>query len=109
MNTLAVMCIELTSTRPSVTPLLRTASSTCGVMFTKAIFEGMLKVRCSVCDFMLVPLLPPDGPGPRSLLPRVQVRHEFHQRGRVHRLDHVAVEPGFLRLPPVVLRAPAGH
>ena len=37
-----------------MTPLLRTASSTCGVMFTKAIFEGMLNVRYSVCDFMLV-------------------------------------------------------
>src|SRR5262245_37823620 len=52
MKTLAVMCIELQRTKPSWTPLLRTASSTCGVMFTKAIFEGMLNVRYSVCDFM---------------------------------------------------------
>ena len=42
------MCMVLHSTRPSCTPLLRTASSTCGVMFTKAIFEGMLNVRYSV-------------------------------------------------------------
>ena len=53
MKTLAVMCIVLTSTRPSCTPLLRTASSTCGVMFRNAIFDGMLNVRYSVCDFML--------------------------------------------------------
>ena len=36
-----------------MTPLLRTASWTWGVMFTKAIFEGMLKVRYSVNDFMV--------------------------------------------------------
>jgi hypothetical protein len=45
MNTELVMCIELQSTKPSATTLLRTASSTCGVMFTKAIFEEMLNVR----------------------------------------------------------------
>ena len=56
MKTLAVMCIALTSTSPSCTPLLRTASSTCGVMFTKAIFEGMLNVRYSVWDFMRIHL-----------------------------------------------------
>jgi len=36
-----------------MTPLLRIAASTCGVMFTKAIFEGMLKVKYSVYDFIL--------------------------------------------------------
>src|SRR5438874_1772211 len=53
MNTLAVMCMELQRTRPSMTPLLRTTSSTCGVMFTNAIFDGMLNVRYSVKDFIL--------------------------------------------------------
>src|SRR5438270_174427 len=53
MNTLAVMCIELQSTRPSMTPLLRMISSTCGVMFTNAIFDGMLNVRYSVKDFIV--------------------------------------------------------
>lgn len=43
-----------TTTNPSYTPLLRSASSTCGVMFTNAIFEGMLRVRYSVCAFMAV-------------------------------------------------------
>ena len=35
-----------------MTPLLRTAASTCGVMFSKPMRAGMLKVRYSVCDFM---------------------------------------------------------
>ena len=52
MNTDAVMCIALTSTRPSLTPLLRTAASTFGVMFSKPTRAGMLKVRYSVCDFI---------------------------------------------------------
>src|SRR5262245_56048385 len=58
MNTLAVMCIELQSTRPSMTPLFLTASATCGVMFTKAIFEAMLNVRYSVWDFIFPPMAP---------------------------------------------------
>ena len=36
MKTLAVMCIALTSTRPSRTPLSRIAASTSGVMLTNA-------------------------------------------------------------------------
>src|SRR5262245_41736413 len=52
MKTLAVMCIELQSTSPSRTPLLRTASSTCGVMFTNAICDGILSVTYSVWDFI---------------------------------------------------------
>src|SRR5262249_54679254 len=52
MKTLEVMCIELHRTIPSVTPLLRTASATCGVMLTNAILEGTLSVRYSVWDFM---------------------------------------------------------
>src|ERR1700682_1812408 len=52
MKTDAVMCMALTRTRPSWTPLFRTTSSTCLVMLTKAIRAGRLKVRCSVCDFM---------------------------------------------------------
>ena len=35
-----------------MTPLLRTAASTFGVMFSKPTRAGMLKVRYSVCDFM---------------------------------------------------------
>src|SRR5262245_21333343 len=57
MKTLLVMCIVLTSTSPSCTPLLRTAASTSGVTFLKAILEGMLKVRYSVWDFMALPLM----------------------------------------------------
>ena len=33
MNTLAVMCMAFTSTSPSATPLFRTISATCGVIF----------------------------------------------------------------------------
>ena len=36
MNTLAVMCMALTSTSPSRMPLVRTIFSTVGVMFSKA-------------------------------------------------------------------------
>ena len=42
------MCIVFTSTSPSSTPLFVMASCTCGVMFTKAIFEGRFSVRYSV-------------------------------------------------------------
>src|SRR3954453_10315540 len=55
MKTLAVMCIALTRTSPSRTPLSLTPSSICGVMLRNAIRAGMLKVRYSVCDFMTVP------------------------------------------------------
>ena len=51
MKTLAVMCIALTSASPSLTPLLRIASSTLGVMLWKE-FVGTFRVRYSVCDFM---------------------------------------------------------
>src|SRR5438552_1837065 len=51
MNTDAVMCIAFTRHRPSCTPLFRTHSSTCGVMFTKSMRAGMLYVRYSVYDF----------------------------------------------------------
>src|SRR5205823_6333737 len=51
------MCIALQSTRPSWTPLLRTVSSTCGVMFRKAIRSGRLNARYSVYDFMAGDLL----------------------------------------------------
>src|ERR1700687_5114001 len=63
MKTLAVMCMELHSTRPSFTPLLRTICSTCGVMFSKAILDGMLNVRYSVNDFMATPSRDGDGHG----------------------------------------------
>src|SRR5438874_1797956 len=49
------MCMLLQRTKPSATPLLRITSSTCGVMFTNAIFDGMLNVRYSVKD-LIVPL-----------------------------------------------------
>src|SRR5918996_73404 len=52
MNTEAVICMALTSTSPSLTPLLLTAASTLGVMFSKPTRAGMLKVRYSVWDFM---------------------------------------------------------
>ena len=52
MNTLAVMCMALHSSSPSCTPLLRTMSSTCGVIFTKTIRAGTLNVRYSVRLFM---------------------------------------------------------
>ena len=52
MKTDAVICIVLTSTRPSWTPLARTAASTSGVMFRNAIFDGMFRVRYFVCAFM---------------------------------------------------------
>src|SRR5688500_1202795 len=52
MNTDAVMCIAFTSTSPSLTPLLRTAASTFGVMFSKPMRPLMLNVRYSVWDFM---------------------------------------------------------
>ena len=55
MNTEAVMCIALQSTSPSTTPLLRTASSTCGVMFTNPTRAGNWNVRYSVWDFMARP------------------------------------------------------
>jgi len=35
---------------PSTTPLARMAASTCGVMFTNAIFDGTLSVGYSVND-----------------------------------------------------------
>ena len=60
MKTEAVMCMALTSTRPSRTPLSRTAASTCGVMFTNAIRAGRLKVRYSVCDFIWQENIPRD-------------------------------------------------
>src|SRR5437867_271791 len=53
MTTLAVMCMALIRHSPSLTPLSRTASSTCGVMFRKSIRAGTLKVRYWVCDFMV--------------------------------------------------------
>src|SRR5271157_1701935 len=56
MNTDAVICIALTRTRPSWTPLLRTISWIFGVMLRKSIRAGMLKVRYSVCDFMMTGL-----------------------------------------------------
>ena len=46
------MCIALTSTRPSLTPLFFTAASTLGVMFSKPTRPLMWNVRYSVCDFM---------------------------------------------------------
>src|SRR5687768_6061344 len=52
MNTEAVMCMALTRTMPSLTPLFLTAASTFGVMFSNPPRAGMLKVRYSVCDFM---------------------------------------------------------
>ena len=52
MKTLAVMCMALTRTSPSRTWLRCTISSTCGVMLTKAIRAGRLKVRYSVSDFI---------------------------------------------------------
>src|SRR4051812_44847639 len=55
MKTLAVMCMALHSTRPSVTPLVLTAASTCGVMLTKPTREGRGNVRDSVCDFIVLP------------------------------------------------------
>src|SRR5271157_4661301 len=56
MKTDAVICIALTRTRPSWTPLLRTISWIFGVMLRKSIRAGMLKVRYSVCDFMMTGL-----------------------------------------------------
>src|SRR5262249_24446440 len=53
MKTLAVMCMALQRTNPSWTPLLRTISSTWRVMLMKSIRAGTLKVRYSVCDFMV--------------------------------------------------------
>lgn len=47
-------CIAFTNTSPSFTPLLRTASSTCGVMFTNPTRDGMLNVSVSRCDFIRV-------------------------------------------------------
>ena len=64
MKTDAVMCMAFTSTRPSLTPLLRTAASTFGVMFSKPMRAGMLKVRYSVCDF----IWPENTPRIRSLV-----------------------------------------
>src|SRR5689334_8216961 len=52
MKTEAVMCMALTSTRPSWTPLFLTAASTWAVMLMKSIRAGTLNVRCSVCAFM---------------------------------------------------------
>src|SRR6478752_3106974 len=52
MKTLAVMCIALISASPSRTPLSSTAASTWGVMFTKSIRAGTLKVRTWRWDFM---------------------------------------------------------
>jgi hypothetical protein len=51
------MCIVLTSTSPSWTPLALTASATSGVMFLNAIFEGMFIVKYRVSDFMAPPAL----------------------------------------------------
>src|SRR5208282_59777 len=56
MKTDAVICIALTRTRPSWTPLLRTISWIFGVMLRKSIRAGMLKVRYSVCDSMMTGL-----------------------------------------------------
>src|SRR5580704_1002622 len=82
MKTELVMCMELTSTSPSCTPLLRIASATCGVMLTNAIFDGMFIVRYSVCDFM-------DAPRPRVAARglAIQCRH-----GRLYRTQ--ARRPG---------------
>src|SRR3954454_1386906 len=52
MKTDAVMCMALTRTRPSRTPLFLTTSWIWGVMLTKAIRAGRLNVRYSVCAFM---------------------------------------------------------
>src|SRR6266436_7026955 len=52
MNTLAVMCIAFTSTRPSRTPLAATTRSTSGVRFTNPRREGTFMVRYSVRDLM---------------------------------------------------------
>src|SRR5260221_687116 len=51
MNTLALMCIAFTSTRPSFTPLFVTAASTCGVRFTNPRRAGRFMKRDSVCAF----------------------------------------------------------
>src|SRR4249919_2451005 len=76
MNTDAVMCMALTSTRPSLMPLLRTAASTFEVMFSKPMRAGMLKVRYSVCDFMAreYPAHPVVGVG--AVIVRTERAHE---------------------------------
>src|SRR5215217_1788896 len=60
MNTLAVMCIALTSTRPSRTQLWRTASATRAVMFTNPTRPGTVNVKYSVSDFIRPPIPGPD-------------------------------------------------
>src|SRR5579871_3413298 len=84
MKTELVMCIELTSTMPSCTPLFRIAASTCGVKLTKAIFDGMFSVRYSVWDFMNGS---PDAKRPAWVVRLIQWSH-----GRLYRTQ--ARRPG---------------
>src|SRR3954463_13484971 len=86
MKTLALMCMGLTRTRPSLTPPFLTTSSTCEVMLRNAIRAGMLKVRCSVCDFMSVPGKVGRRPDPIPLAVRsgVEVGAEVFQSAVTH-------------------------
>src|SRR5579884_482945 len=54
MKTDAVMCMAFTRQSPSVTPLLRTSSSTLPVMFTNPRRLGTSNHKCSVSDFMRI-------------------------------------------------------
>jgi len=46
------MCLALHRSKPSRTPLFRTAASHWWVMFKKPTREGTLNLRYSVCDFI---------------------------------------------------------
>ena len=63
MNTDAVMCMALHEHQPLLNSALADDLLDLGVMLRKPIRAGMLKVRYSVCDFMMV------------VLPAVKKRH----------------------------------
>src|SRR4051794_26777252 len=84
MKTDEVICMELTRTIPSRTPLFRTASATCGVMFSKAILDGIFICKYWVCDFILFTCLHCDQPprSNRSDRPRPNERHRTDRKSR---------------------------